>query len=517
MKSKKTFINKETKEVHLIKLKKRRFPWWIFLMLIPLLLLIKCNKNITFQVLKQINNKPIENAEVSFFYTERVLLKSTQKDTAKFTNIEGKVTFKTQYSLYSYLFFRKDTCTAKVFVNCFLGDTVNFIYHELKEDNIEILPLNYIRKDIKIIVANKENRQRIPNAKVHVKLKNNDFEKEYIDTTDISGAIFLKKIASCTQVTVLAKAYGYNDTILKKYTNDLFNNTNIIFLRPITKTITFWTKNLFDKNPLPGTSAEIILDGKHTNYKIITNINGAISVVGKGLFNNIHIIKDMQISAKKNNFYDTVAPTPKQTVAYFIKSDKKNRFIYLRPQRQCVNFKIISQKTNDIIKGAECIITTERGKVYKEYSNRNGIVQVCKLTYGDIISITASKNGYFKNDFTIKKENIKNLTTTREIPLLKEPEPPSPCDGSFDNTNPSEKVREKTYSLGKSSGTFNFEYFTDSAPDSIYIYEGNKLIWKFEGATNSDTLTAKIRFNSPIIKVKVLNNSTWWYNVNCPD
>ncbi|MBQ9213819.1 MAG: hypothetical protein IJ150_07770, partial [Bacteroidales bacterium] len=39
-------ISEENNEIYVLTIKKKHFPWWIFLLLLPLVLLIKCNKDI---------------------------------------------------------------------------------------------------------------------------------------------------------------------------------------------------------------------------------------------------------------------------------------------------------------------------------------------------------------------------------------------------------------------------------------------------------------------------------------
>lgn len=507
-----TFQNPD--DVHVIKLKKRRFPWWLIFLLLPLLLLVKCNKEITFQVVKQINNSPVDSAEVHFAYTERVLFKNTLQNFSGYTNSEGKVSFKTKYSLYAYFLNNNDSCTTNVFAQCLEADTAKHRYHKLKKKKITQISLAYIRNDIGFLVANRTDKQRIPNSTVTIKVENPDFTEEHTDTTDIAGMVYFKNIPSCSKITVTAGAYGYNDTLFTQESNSLIGKEEVIFLTPITRSITFWVKNLLDKNPLPGAIAEIILDGQKTGYKVTTNTNGAISVIGEGIFKNIHIIKKLQISVQKNSFYDTLSPIPEQLVEFFVKADSANRTILMRPKPSCLNFKIVNSITNQKIKGAKCVITTKRGKTYTEYSNVDGIVQICGFTYGEIVSVVASKTGYKSNSYTVNNKKIETISSPEVIPLKPLGPPPTPCDGGTNNTNPDKAKVGEQYYMGKTSGSFTFEYFTDSEADSMYIYEGNNLLWKFEGATNDETLKVNIEFHEPLLRIKVLHDSNWWYKVN---
>jgi len=85
MKSSQTFTSTPSDSEYLIQLKKKKFPWWIFLFLLFLLLLIKCEKDIDFKVIDAETLKPIVNAQVSIHYqpegkTEQIANKTTDEE-----------------------------------------------------------------------------------------------------------------------------------------------------------------------------------------------------------------------------------------------------------------------------------------------------------------------------------------------------------------------------------------------------------------------------------------------------
>jgi len=511
------FDEKVKEYVIILKERKRKFPWWILLFLLPLLLLVKCEKDLTFHF-QNPSKSSVSGVDVNFYYTKNVFFQKTFQTFNQTTDTSGTVIFKNlEYSLYSYLFYRNQLCSLSYYIDCYASDTLQYKFLKLRQKNINNIELSYLKNDVSFIVQNKFDGQPIVGAEVKIIVKRDGIIFNDIDTSIISGEVFFKNIPTCSEIELFASCYGYNDTSYVYNSNDLFTNKNIVYMTPITKSVTFWVKNLIDKNPLPNATAELFLEGINTGIKILTNTNGAFSLVGNGIFESIHIIKMLQIKATKTGFYDSLAPIPSQKVEFFIKASAEERTIYLRPKEKCLEFKIVDAYTSSIITGAECIITTKAGNTFTEYSNVKGIVQVCGLYFDDIVSVTATKSGYTKNDYTVVNQKIDILETkTTEIPLKPEGEDVLPCSGGTDKTKPDAKKVENTYYMGKKSGSFVFQYFTNTAADSIYIYANDKPLWSYEGITGNDTLKVTIKFESPLIKIIVKGKSDWWYKVNCP-
>jgi len=403
----------------IIKLRTRKFPWWIFLFLLPLLLLVKCEKDITFKVVNQ-TNKVLANAKTSFTYTRRVLFTKNTITFTDSTNSEGMVTFKdTEFSLYTLIFNRNDTCNFAVQTNCFQANSAVSKYHSLHEKDVQIVELDYIKKDITFVIIKDPENIILPDAEVKIKVENETSTYEDIDTSDVAGLVTFKNVPLCSKIHLTASCYGYYDTTYNFISDSIYNNIKNINLRPITKSINFWVKNLITKQPIPYAEAELIIDEKYSGYKIHTNTNGIFSVVENGMFEKVHIIKYMKVFATKTDFYDTIYPEPSKKVSEFIEADAQTRTVYLRPKAKCVEFKIIDNETKGTIDGAECIITKNGSETKTEYSNINGIVQICGLMIDDIISISASKVGYILNDYTVKDLKVENITSIIEIPLDK--------------------------------------------------------------------------------------------------
>ncbi len=405
-----------------IKLKKKKFPWWIFLFLLPLLLLIKCEKNVTFKVVN-INDTVLSNIQSTFSYKRRVLFSNdiiTFNDT---TNSQGIVTFEgTEYSLYSLIFFGSDTCSFLVENECFATNNTSYNYRSLKEKDIELVKLDLKRKDMQFVMMDEKNTV-LPDVIVNITVVNDYSTDNFSDTSDVAGIVEFHNIPACSKITLTSSVYGYHDADKKYESDSVSGKINEVELKPVTKPISFWVKNINTKQPIPYAFAELIVEGTKTGYKIKTNTNGVASVVENGLFEDVHIIKHIKIYATKTDFYDTIYPEPHKKVDDFIKADKEERTIYLRPKAKCVEVKVIDKDSKAALEAAECVINVNGTSTKTEYSNVFGIVQICGLFNEDKISVTASKSGYITNDFTVKDLSVESATGIVEIPLEKEAPP----------------------------------------------------------------------------------------------
>lgn len=101
------------------------------------------------------------------------------------------------------------------------------------------------------------------------------------------------------------------------------------------------------------------------------------------------------------------------------------------------------------------------------------------------------------------------------------PEPVKPCDEQMRSGG--DEGYAGVFDMGQPSGTFVFEYNTYTAKDEITIYEGEtlngKVIFHYPMGGTETPRTAKIKFNSQRITVKVIgsNGTAWNFKVNCPN
>jgi hypothetical protein len=99
--------------------------------------------------------------------------------------------------------------------------------------------------------------------------------------------------------------------------------------------------------------------------------------------------------------------------------------------------------------------------------------------------------------------------------------PPDPCDTPVAASGGDEGYIG-SFEMKQKSGSFVFQYDTQSVPDKITIYEGadtkGKVIFTYSGSTRGN-VDAVVEFNEPTITVEIisLGNWTYWnFIVNCP-
>lgn len=161
-------------------------------------------------------------------------------------------------------------------------------------------------------------------------------------------------------------------------------------------------------------------------------------------------------------------------------------------------------------------------------TNENGL---CALSLGaythvkpDKFQITATKEGYsgVQTNYDLY-ENV-------DQPLILYLNKPEPCrDQAADNNDRSQgNMAMKDYDMGVSQGVFLFEYYTDTAPDEIFIYDGSSsdlmngtaaCIFHYSGATDTQDYShsENVSFSSRYICVVVKGGTNWGYIVRCPE
>ena len=115
------------------------------------------------------------------------------------------------------------------------------------------------------------------------------------------------------------------------------------------------------------------------------------------------------------------------------------------------------------------------------------------------------------------------------LPLIVYLDQPEPCQDQEANNNDGNQgdMAMRDYDMGKEGGEFVFNYYTDSAPDDISVYDGSSsdyvngtapCIFHYEGATCTTTFehSENIKFSSRYICVVVKGGTNWGYVVQCP-
>ncbi len=430
MKKKTEFNFNDTEKVHIIQLKKRKY-WWLLLFLLlflPLLLLIRFEKDLIFKTVNQTNMSILAGSNVKFIYTDQVFFDFSdteflKTDTLSFqdtTNNQGIVIFKNiSYTLFSVLFHADDKAEVYATNNCFSADSLRPIFKDLKNNEETILKLKERTYNIDFQVVDKSDNQPLPEADIELTDQNG---KIYKAKTNAHGEVVFENISYCSQIKVKGSKYGYSDDSLSNKVAIIVSDTEKRKLRldPIKDIIKFIVKDLYTKELLPEVNAKLIIE--NTTINLTTNTNG----VGKGVFENVHIIKKMHIETSKTFYYDTITPT--YLVGKFVKLSEKDRTIYMRSQTQSIEFNNIDGASGTRLAGVNNKISINGKFVSNQISNSNGIFTVAKVFPNDKISIISSKNGFITNSTKVKNKTFSDLNTaqSRTVPLNKKPPPPPP-------------------------------------------------------------------------------------------
>lgn len=140
-----------------------------------------------------------------------------------------------------------------------------------------------------------------------------------------------------------------------------------------------------------------------------------------------------------------------------------------------------------------------------------------------IDNLVATKTGY-------SGTMLKNVSLDENAdPLIVYLDEPEPChdQGMDNNARNQGEFAIRDFDMGIDNGEFIFNYYTDSAPDNIEIYNGSSseymdgkasCIFSFSGATNTTTYKhyGLVKFSSRFICVVVKGGTNWGYVVQCP-
>lgn len=188
-----------------------------------------------------------------------------------------------------------------------------------------------------------------------------------------------------------------------------------------------------------------------------------------------------------------------------------------------------SSKTNQPIHQARVDINKrEVDKIDSTmYTDVNGLCRIkanCDSPILHLAQLTATKTGYSGTrlmDIEIDEND--------SLPLIVYLDEPEPCQDQETNNNDGNQgdMAMRDYDMGKQGGEFIFNYYTDSAPDDISIYDGSSSdyvngtaprIFHYEGATCTTSYqhSENVKYTSRYVCVIVKGGTNWGYVVQCP-
>lgn len=385
-----------------------------------------------------------------------------------------------------------------------------------------VVPLTPIKQSFTYFVKNKYTKQPVPDATVEVVLTSSNgtiTRGQSITNVDGKGrgayndAFILADLALKASKTHYKPGQFGKKCTVKEFAA-LPDSSRVIYLEPEPYMEEFQNVDSITRNPIVGVQNTIKVSGQDgkTNESVETsNRNGIFYVMA---MEGDRIIIDSKCAPQ----YE-----PKHTnIASFEKGEK----IPMRPRVTDLKFRTLVAGTQDLLPDCSLWIYDSDDNNYKPDNSGNGEFVLKNVPLDAIISIIAFKDGYSENDYTISRVLVSNLLQSaqfeRDIPLSNEI---LPCDGgSIVPKNGNEKIHTQTYSLGRKTGRTSISVDFKGFVDYISVYDGPDTTYpcliNHKGIPEKDYL--QFDFHNGCITVVVEtgpegDNSSWEYQVNCPD
>lgn len=380
---------KEEQDRYSLQLCHVRRPWRVLLLLLPLLLFIKCSKDITVSCVEPIGELPVENLPVKIEYQSHFLWndgKFFTSDTIRLiqhTDSLGKTVFKDlPCSVFSYVFYclQKVSFTAVDDCHVALDERRNFHYRW--HITLDMEPR---LEDLHVQLLDKETGDILPDGILIYKYIELGEEKTDSAHADAAGIATLSQMRYCSVMTELkGTCYGYADTMYVDIPCQSLLNTNdstALRLRPIKERFTFFVKNKETKQPIPDALCKVSLThpgkSKHVEKREVrTSIDGQ----GLAVYDKAFILSTMAITASKLHYKDGQLEGGPWTVEVFNRQNDSIRTIWLEPEPYLEEFVNIDSITGKPIPGVTNVIKVidHDGTVTEttEMSNSNGVFPV---------------------------------------------------------------------------------------------------------------------------------------------
>lgn len=411
---------------YVFKLKKRSYLWlWLLLVALWLgLCCVRCNHDITVQVVDMATNEPITPTSVTITYTEHALCKkdrifysNTYSQTIE-TDEKGIAVFKDMpCSVFSYVFYAFSDAYFTTSNDCnYLKDSpATSLFHYTWN---KTLPLQPKTEDVQIIVTDKETDEPLAGALI---LYNISLSGQIVTDsvkTDAAGKTIIAGAPRCGNILIeRVSCYGYEDTVkIDLPVLDAIENPSnaVVGLIPVKQSFTYFVKNKFTKQPVPDATVEVILTSSNGSVKrgaSTTNVDGK----GCGVYNDAFILADLVLKASRTH-YKPGKFEKKLTVKEFAELPDSSRVIYLEPDPYMMEFQNIDSISGTPIVGVQnkIEVSGQDGKTndYVETSNRNGIFYV-KAMDGDQITIDSKCDPQYEP----KRTEIASFKDGEKIPM----------------------------------------------------------------------------------------------------
>jgi len=219
------------------RIKKRRNWWWLLLLLLPLLLFIRCSKEVAVKVVTT-DNEPVAEARVESRYVEYQLFKSGEFLYKKEHILTGATDStgitdmaKIETSVWSWIFHTKTTFASEAQKECLGGNGVGLLHWHFSHIYVvEVVDTCIDTTKIPVHVVDMETGDDIPGAMVHWRA-NIDGR----DSTNVNGIFYIPRAEVDSVIAMIdAKAKGYADTVYNNLALPTVTDSMItIVMRPI--------------------------------------------------------------------------------------------------------------------------------------------------------------------------------------------------------------------------------------------------------------------------------------------
>ena len=414
--------------------KRKKFPWWIFLFLLPLILLIPVKRDINIQYAQQGSDIAVAKAAATVNYPVtstfggKTML--TVKDT---TDSEGKLVIADVAEPLWYKLFggHSDSLFTSCGNGCYSLKNAGYKYRDFPPDDFKKVYLGAVASVETLKVVDADDNEPIPEADLQI-IRTVDGNNTNDNTkTDVAGQFDITDMPLCGSVKVIASKEGYENDTLEASLFDISNMTDdekTLHLKPLKGCVKVIVKNLNTKTLLADATVTLEINGAARTMK--TNTNG----VGVGMFDSLRISSTLKFTASKAGYADTTLEG--YTVQQFMNLNEEKRTMYLRPLTKSLVFKNVDG-TGAALSGVKNEIYKNGTLIATEYSNNAGEFVVAKILDSDKISIAATKTGYNGNNTKVKNKTLAQLNTqdSRTIPLTKieQPKPTPPPNNKQDD------------------------------------------------------------------------------------
>ena len=417
-------------------MKRKKFPWWIFLFLLPLILLIPIKRDINIQYAQQGSDIAVAKAAASVTYPVtstfggKTML--TVKDT---TDTEGKLVIAGVAEPLWYKLFggHSDSLFTSCGNGCYSLKNAGYKYRDFPPDDFKKVYLGAVASVETLKVVDDDDNEPIPDANIQL-IRTVDGNQTTDNTkSDVAGQFDIVDMPLCGSVKVIASKEGYENDTLEASLFDISNMTDeekTLHLKPLKGCVKVIVKNLNTKTLLADATVTLEINGAARTMK--TNTNG----VGVGMFDSLRISSTLKFTASKAGYADTTLSG--YTVQQFMNLDEEKRTMYLRPLTKSLVFKNVDG-TGAALSGVKNEIYKNGTLIATEYSNNAGEFVVANILDSDKLSIAATKTGYNGNNTKVKNKTLAQLNTqdSRTIPLTKieqpKPTPPPPNNNKQDD------------------------------------------------------------------------------------